>query len=112
MRDGLIERIASFLQKSQRRFENIGGPVPANRVGWRCVVAGERCFGFTSDGLKEATQEHDVSKVAQTLQKAGLLSGNDANKVKAKITIDMQTKQRTYVYAVNEGILTYVDDMN
>lgn len=103
----LIEHIVSFIYSSEKRFQSVAGPPPANRVGWDCLIKGVPCFAFTSDGLKEASNESDVSMVAKLLQGAGLLVQNDPSKLKARLP----KGNRLYCYAVKKDILSYSDEV-
>jgi putative DNA primase/helicase len=103
----LIEHIVSFIYSSEKRFQRVAGPSPANRVGWDCLINGVPCYAFTSDGLKEASNESDVSMVAKLLQGAGLLVQNDPSKLKARLP----KGNRLYCYAVNKDILSYSDEV-
>lgn len=100
-----LTRIKDFILKSERRFQLVNGPIPANRAGWIVFVGGvtrEKCFAFTEEALLEAAQERDKRPVIKALVEAELLYMNNGGRPKAKIT---PVDERLGAYVVKAAIL-------
>lgn len=101
----LIEDIASFILKNERRFQKKGHTAPANCVGWIVHIKQNRFYAFHKDGLKEAAnQMADIEQIAKLLQEKGFLFQNDPKKFVSKVTVDLPNARR-WVYAVKATIL-------
>ncbi len=101
-----LTRIKDFILKSERRFQLVNGPIPANRAGWIVFVGPgatrEKCFAFTEEALLEAAQERDKRAVIKALVEAELLFRNNSGRPKAKIT---PVDERLDAYVVRAAIL-------
>jgi putative DNA primase/helicase len=110
--NNLIEDIASFIFKNERRFQKKGHTAPANCVGWIVHIKQNRFYAFHKDGLKEAAnQMADIEQIAKLLQEKGFLFQNDPKKFVSKVPVDLPNARR-WAYAVKDTILERGPDEN
>lgn len=110
----LIDRIASFILKSERRFQPVGKPIPADRVGWvfQSKRSQQTFYAFTKEGLQEAAQERDVLSVAKNLVAYNLLVITEPGKYVSKIPVYATNESRPRAYLVKGEIINYTNDLS